>query len=195
MNDYYPREFHTSRVSAEITWFGHPGDSPHDIRARKMIRPTVRWTYACGGVHDGVIPDDEDESKPDGDDGGVQGGEAGFGEQSNLDSGEHEDVTPAQTKWLMWSRLLRLECMDRCRRRGAKVTMLQRELVEDFGITDSSGKKQLLPVHRLPTTNQLKSLIPPARHRERLDRNPFRATWLMVQRNPEDLYKCVLHSI
>lgn len=63
--------------------FGHPGDSPHDIRARKFVarwdkqaspesevradairnkRPVWRWIYVCAGVHDRVPPGEEVDS-------------------------------------------------------------------------------------------------------------------------------------
>lgn len=67
-----------------MKWFGHPGDSPHDIRARKFVvrwaheidpasdlrqhavrnkLPVWRWTYLCAGVHDRDIEDSKDDSE------------------------------------------------------------------------------------------------------------------------------------
>ncbi|KAF8139374.1 hypothetical protein K438DRAFT_1785737 [Mycena galopus ATCC 62051] len=38
-NDYQPKGYYPSQIT-ELHWFGHPGDSPHDVRARKFV---VRW--------------------------------------------------------------------------------------------------------------------------------------------------------
>ncbi|KAK7014376.1 hypothetical protein R3P38DRAFT_2545476 [Favolaschia claudopus] len=69
-NDYQPKS-HSGCQVVKLVEFGHPGDSPNDIRARKLVvrwahaaspelkeraiadkRPVWRWTYFCAGVHD-----------------------------------------------------------------------------------------------------------------------------------------------
>ncbi|KAJ6450286.1 hypothetical protein C8R45DRAFT_946893 [Mycena sanguinolenta] len=71
-NDYQPKDHAECQIVRPL-WFGHPGDSPHDIRARKLVvrwdqvappqseirtraieqaRPVLRWNYVCAGVND-----------------------------------------------------------------------------------------------------------------------------------------------
>ncbi|KAF7328148.1 hypothetical protein MVEN_02572200 [Mycena venus] len=106
----------------------------------------------------------------------------------------HEEASPDQFKHLMFSRFLRLQIMDRFRRFGAKVTAVQRDLVENFLLPNSSGTPEALPQHRIPTTQQIKGMFSTGRQRTRLDRNPFRATWLMVRRNPRNMYYHTEHN-
>ena len=63
-----------------MTWFGHPGDSPQDVRARPMLiswdpdsgttpgeredairrrLPVYRWYYRCNGIHNQHPPGDD----------------------------------------------------------------------------------------------------------------------------------------
>ncbi|KAJ6526685.1 hypothetical protein B0H19DRAFT_1275539 [Mycena capillaripes] len=252
-NDYLGRDHAESRL-VEAKFFGHPGDSPYDIRARKFIvrwtkqatpesearvnavtnqRPVLRWVYICSGVHDRIDPDEEAEES-EGSEKDVPAEDAAaenvdndpdstptVGEDSAEDHverrsrwrqcgssvqiqfevcaddlavvkiwqlGAHEDALPSQFVFLKFSRLLRLQILARLRRSGAKVSAIQRNLVQQFQLKDSSGQSQPLPQHRIPNTQQIRSMLSGTRQRERLDRNPFRATHLMVQRNPKDIY-------
>jgi hypothetical protein len=45
-----------------------------------------------------------------------------------------------------------------------------------------------LPEYRRPTQCQIQQMLPGARNRLRLDRNPFRAMHLLVKRNPDSTY-------
>ncbi|KAJ7838950.1 hypothetical protein B0H14DRAFT_2788256 [Mycena olivaceomarginata] len=73
LNDYVTKRASFSQA-VDIKWFGHPGDSEHDIRARKFIvrwshylanpdidlrkqavekgKVVLRWKYHCSGLHD-----------------------------------------------------------------------------------------------------------------------------------------------
>ncbi|KAJ7458915.1 hypothetical protein FB451DRAFT_1563786 [Mycena latifolia] len=258
-NDYQRRGKRTESRIVSLTYFGHPGDSPHDIRARKFIvrwskqtptelraraiaesRPVWRWLYICAGVHDRPPVDglnEEADEKGDestkgaGADGSAKGDGTKDGSVSEEDEsgseedegdeeehrgrwkkcaggvqlsfevtaddlavvkiwqlGKHEEALPSQYPHLMVSRMLRLQIMDRFRRFGAKVTAIQRDLVQRFLRNHSSGASDPLPDHRVPTTKQIRAMQSAGRQRERLDRNPFRATHLMVKRNPRDIY-------
>ncbi|RDX45266.1 hypothetical protein OH76DRAFT_1486437 [Lentinus brumalis] len=71
-NDYLAHECRRC-AAVNVDWFGHPGDSPVDVRARSfaarwnkesglsdeetqaaiaMDRPVARWEYSCAGIHD-----------------------------------------------------------------------------------------------------------------------------------------------
>ncbi|KAJ7812162.1 hypothetical protein B0H14DRAFT_3753431 [Mycena olivaceomarginata] len=100
--------------------------------------------------------------------------------------GDHEDA-PSNFPFA-FSHHLRLVIMERLRRYGAKVTSIQKDLVSQFLRRGTSGDEEALPAHCLPTTKQIKQMLPAVRHRARLDRNPFRATHIMVHRNPEKMY-------
>ncbi|KAJ7431780.1 hypothetical protein FB451DRAFT_1381338 [Mycena latifolia] len=264
-NDYQRRGKRTESRIVSLTYFGHPGDSPHDIRARKFIvrwskqtptelraraiaesRPVWRWLYICAGVHDRPPVDglnEEADEKGDesakgaGADGSAKGDGTKDGSVSEEDEsgseedegdeeehrgrwkkcaggvqlsfevtaddlavvkiwqlGKHEEVLPSQYPHLMVSRMLRLQIMDRFRRFGAKVTAIQRDLVQRFLRNHSSGASDPLPDHRVPTTKQIRAMQSAGRQRERLDRNPFRATHLMVKRNPRDMYYYTPHD-
>ncbi|KAJ7710692.1 hypothetical protein B0H17DRAFT_1123811 [Mycena rosella] len=255
-NDYQPQGKRAESKIVSLTHFGHPGDSPYDIRARKFVaywskegsqelrtwaieeqRPVWRWQYFCAGVHDRplaeekVVPDTVEEdgegSESGSDDGEEPGDEveehrgrdkrcgsgvrlqaaflANYGAQFELTAdnlaqvkiwqwSEHDDVLPSQLPHLMISRILRLQIRDRFRRFGAKVTTIQRDLVQHFMRKQPSGMEEPLPPHRIPTTKQISSMMSSARQQERLDRNPFRTTWLMVKRNPHDMYNYNPHD-
>ncbi|KAK7015716.1 hypothetical protein R3P38DRAFT_2637208 [Favolaschia claudopus] len=102
--------------------------------------------------------------------------------------GEHEEVDQSRLWLLMFSRFLRLQIMDRARRFGARATAIQRDLVGQFLLPSSSGASVQLPDHRIPTQKQVRVMVSTSKHRTRLARNPFRATWLMVKRNRRDMY-------
>ncbi|KAK7015046.1 hypothetical protein R3P38DRAFT_2544135 [Favolaschia claudopus] len=253
-NDYQPKE-HSESQLVKLTWFGHPGDSPHNIRARKFVvrwasiaspeaqemavsknRPVWRWLYVCAGVHDRVPPDsgldsvasqatthqpsnehsdagigsdaaseaiEDDENSEDSDDGTARkrwnkcSSEVRLQVEITADNlavvkiwqkGEHEDVDQSRLWLLMFSRFLRLQIMDRARRFGARATAIQRDLVGQFLLPSSSGGSVQLPEHRIPTQKQVRVMVSTSKHRTRLARNPFRATWLMVKRNSRDMY-------
>ncbi|EED82568.1 predicted protein [Postia placenta Mad-698-R] len=73
-----------STSSVLLDWFGHPGDSPRDVRAhsfavrwhpvmvpsedaltaaREERRPVLRWEYYCSGMHDLVVDDEVAEGE------------------------------------------------------------------------------------------------------------------------------------
>ncbi|KAJ7660424.1 hypothetical protein B0H17DRAFT_1185359 [Mycena rosella] len=85
-NDYQPRGKRAESKIVSLTHFGHPGDSPYNIRARKFMarwskeasqelrtrvieeqHPVWRWQYFCAGVRDcplaeeKVVPDTVEE--------------------------------------------------------------------------------------------------------------------------------------
>ncbi|KAJ6566654.1 hypothetical protein B0H19DRAFT_1257849 [Mycena capillaripes] len=232
-NDYLGRDHAESRL-VEAKFFGHPGDSPYDIRARKFI---VRWTKQATPESEArvnaVTNQHEEAEESEGSEKDVPVEDAAA---ENVDNdpdftptvgdsaedhverrsrwrqcgssvqiqfevcandlavvkiwqlGAHEDALPSQFVFLKFCRLLRLQILDLLRRSGAKVSAIQRNLVQQFQLKDSSGQSQPLPQHRIPNTQQIRSMLSGTRQRERLDRNPFRATHLMVQRNPKDIY-------
>ncbi|KAJ7474222.1 hypothetical protein FB451DRAFT_1558412 [Mycena latifolia] len=234
--------------AADVKWFGHPGDSGSDIRARKFVvrwskyladpeldvrkqavkegKVLCRWKYFCSGLHDRDI-EGEDDGGSEGGDGSIQGGEGSNSTQHGGDNkstggdepergpdrwskcsgqvrlycevtaddlthikiwqmGTHEDAPRSFP--FTFPRHLRLIIMEWLRRYGAKATAVNRDLVNRFENPDSAGNAHPLPTHRRPTLKQIRQMIPAERHRARLDRNPFRATHLMVERNPRDIY-------
>ncbi|KAJ7674056.1 hypothetical protein DFH06DRAFT_1467400 [Mycena polygramma] len=240
-NDYQPKDHRDSRV-VQLKWFGHPGDSPFDARARKFIvrwapeapvgselrdraikekRPVLRWDLSCMGAHDRIPEGEASESDEEGGSGSGSGSDGGSDRgdspapaarrnrwakcssevrlqiEVNADDlaianiwqkGEHEEVSASQTPFLITSRFLRLQIMDRFRRFGAKVTAVQKDLVQQFLLPNSTGTSEALPSHRIPNTKQISAMYTSTKQRKMLARNPFRATWLMVQRNPRDMY-------
>ncbi|KAJ6488108.1 hypothetical protein C8R47DRAFT_1276561 [Mycena vitilis] len=251
LNDYLTKGPFLSE-SVEIKWFGHPGDSGGDIRARRFIvrwskalsdptlklrtdavargKPVLRWKYYCAGVHDRDIGDDVDPgSKPKSTHGSSTHSSpvpppSASSSTASLDSsaphdhgpdrwnkcqgqvrlyceitaddlshikiwqtGDHTDAPPHFP--FTFSRHLRLLILEWMRRYGAKASAVNRDLVSQFERRDaSSGEAEPLPSHRLPTLKQIRQMLPAVRHRTRLDRNPFRATHLMVHRNPDTMY-------
>ncbi|KAJ6450285.1 hypothetical protein C8R45DRAFT_946892 [Mycena sanguinolenta] len=103
--------------------------------------------------------------------------------------GKHDEASAQQMRYLMFSRFLRLQIMDRFRRFGAKVTAVQQDLVDQFLLPSSTGPSEPLPPHRIPTTPQIQGMLSATKQRTRLAVNPFLATWLMVKRNTRDMYK------
>ncbi|KAJ6597393.1 hypothetical protein B0H10DRAFT_2211020 [Mycena sp. CBHHK59/15] len=253
-NDYHP---HTSSEMSSIvlSWIGHPGDSPKDVRARKFLvrwdssvpanselralavkeaRPVWRWEYICAGVHDkvpvgeghsvqgsgGKGEDGGGEGEDGEDEGDVSNDEDAVGPSSERRSrwkkcssgvklhveitgndlsvvkiwqyGEHEDAMDAQR--LVWSRHLRLVIMERLRQYGGKATAVNRDLVQRFQRKHSSGTSEPLPTSRVPTIKNIRQMVPAERQRVRLDRNLFRAVWLMVKKNPRDMYYYTPHN-
>ncbi|KAJ7743233.1 hypothetical protein DFH07DRAFT_979671 [Mycena maculata] len=261
-NDYQRRGKHTESRSVYLQWFGHPGDSPHNIRARKFVvrwqkevtpeselrtravsqkQPVWRWLYVCTGVHDrpplnekGEMLEQDDvlellSEDGEGEDGASEGGSnAPASEQSGppeqetrgrwkkcgdevvlqfevtaddlalvkiWQRGDHAEALDSQLLYLMFSRFLRLQILDRFRRWGAKVSTVQRDLVGRYvRLHSSDGVPDPLPKHRMPNATQISGMLTAGRQRERLDRNPFRATWLMVKRNPKDMYNYTAHD-
>ncbi|KAJ7180200.1 hypothetical protein C8R43DRAFT_941883 [Mycena crocata] len=244
-NDYQRIGRRTESRCVHLNWFGHPGDSPHDIRARKFVarwapqapngselrtsairdkRPVWRWLYACAGVHDRAPPEEHHDSDSSSDDqegedtGSEEDGESApevrlrskkcssavqlqfevtaddLGVVKIWQSGKHNDASPSQYGFLTFCRFLRLQVMDRYRRYGAKSSAVQRDLVQTFLHKNSSGDEEPLPPYRIPTQKQTRSMLTAGRQRERLDKNPFRATWLMVKRNPRDMYCYTPHD-
>ncbi|KAJ7176820.1 hypothetical protein C8R46DRAFT_1346767 [Mycena filopes] len=244
-NDFDSKDYSDSQV-VDLTWFGHPGDSTHDARARKFLvhwskrapkesgarttliekeQPVCRWTYTCAGVHDMAggggsggreTRGSEDDSDTDTHSSASSATAApqhrrrwkkcGDEVQLHLEvtaedlrvvqiwqKGTHDEAAPDQMPHLMFSRFLRLQIMDRFRRYGAKVSSVQRDLVDNFLLPSSSGA-EALPAHRIPTTKQAKGMFSTGRQRTRLDRNPFRATWLMVKRNGPNMYNYTPHD-
>ncbi|KAK6991439.1 hypothetical protein R3P38DRAFT_3290638 [Favolaschia claudopus] len=260
-NDYQPKS-HSGCQVVKLVEFGHPGDSPNDIRARKLVvrwahaaspelkeraiadkRPVWRWTYFCAGVHDLEPPptrggepldtsseseseedeeDNEDERKErpgkkkkvEIDDDDSDAGES-RGRWNKCGSGvrlrfevtaddlavvniwqlkTHEDASPAQWMLLMSSRFLRLQILDRGRRFGASAAAIQRDLVQNFMLRNTSGVDAPLPRHRIPTGKQVRDMLRAGKQRLRLARNPFRATKLMVDLNPRDMYYHTEHD-
>ncbi|KAJ7476402.1 hypothetical protein B0H11DRAFT_2427045 [Mycena galericulata] len=256
-NDFVTKGPSVGRA-VDVKWFGHPGDSAHDIRARKFVvrwskylgnpdiemrkraikeeKVVCRWKYYCSGLHDREI--DEDNPTAEGDaasnsnaagdipdipdtdlspeeaaelaadpDANISSGEGSPDEPDRWNKcsggvrlyceitaddlthvkiwqvGEHEDA-PASFPFA-FSRHLRLVIMEWLRRY---------DLVNRFERRDTSGKSEPLPSHRIPTSKQIRQMIPAERHRMRLDRNPFRATHLMVDRNPDKMYYYTPHD-
>ncbi|KAJ7174739.1 hypothetical protein C8R46DRAFT_1031343 [Mycena filopes] len=226
-NDYITKGPSLSE-SVNIKWFGHPGDSEHDIRARKFIvrwskylenpendlrvdavkkgKVVLRWKYYCAGVHDRDI-DEAAESEVS-----MKGSPAPSLSASaspedvgrwNRCSGKCEVTADDLAHVKIWqtgehgdapdhfpftfSRHLRLVILDWMRRYGAKATSINKALVSEFQRGDSQGNTEGLPPHRLPTLKQIRQMLPAVRHRARLDRNPFRATHIMVDRNPDTI--------
>ncbi|KAJ7308723.1 hypothetical protein DFH08DRAFT_488600 [Mycena albidolilacea] len=256
-NDYQPKDHDESQI-VELTWFGHPGDSPHDIRARKLVvrwvdhlhaehelriraikevRPVWRWNYWCTGVHDRPEDDEEEDFESnDGEGGGAEDVDSNADEDGGITSdssgsaqlvrrgrwercqsgvrlqfeitaddlavakiwqkNQHNDVSPKQLKLLMFSRLLRLQIMDRFRRYGygSKATTVQQDLVQQFLLPNSSGTSDSLPQHRVPSTTQIRAMLSTSRQQIRMHRNPFHATHLMVKRNARDMYFYTPHD-
>ncbi|KAJ7717848.1 hypothetical protein B0H14DRAFT_3631097 [Mycena olivaceomarginata] len=225
-NDYQPKDHDESQI-VELTWFGHPGDSPHDIRARKLVvrwvdhlhaehelriraikevRPVWRWNYWCTGVHDRP-EDDEEEDLSEGGCGRWERCQSSVRLQFEITAddlavakiwqkGQHNDVSPKQLNLLMFSRLLRLQIMDRFRRYGygSKATTVQQDLVQQFLLPNSSGTSDSLPQHRVPSTTQIRAMLSTTRQQIRMHRNPFHATHLMVKRNARDMYFYTPHD-
>ncbi|KAK6988478.1 hypothetical protein R3P38DRAFT_2573229 [Favolaschia claudopus] len=106
----------------------------------------------------------------------------------------HEDASPAQWMLLMASRFLRLQILDRGRRFGASAAAIQRDLVQNFMLRNTSGVDAPLPRHRIPTGKQVRDMLRAGKQRLRLARNPFRATKLMVDLNPRDMYYHTEHD-
>ncbi|KAK7038475.1 hypothetical protein R3P38DRAFT_3262856 [Favolaschia claudopus] len=221
-NDYQPKS-HSGCQVVKLVEFGHPGDSPNDIRARKLVvrwahaaspelkeraiadkRPVWRWTYFCAGVHDLEPPptrggepldtsseseseedeeDNEDERKErrgkkkkveiddddsDADESRGRWNKCGSGVRLRFEVTAddlavvniwqlktHEDASPAQWMLLMSSRFLRLQILDRGRRFGASAAAIQRDLVQNFMLRNTSGVDAPLPRHRIPTGKQM----------------------------------------
>ncbi|KAJ7825504.1 hypothetical protein B0H14DRAFT_3726674 [Mycena olivaceomarginata] len=230
--------------AVDIKWFGHPGDSEHDIRARKFIvrwshylanpdidlrkqavekgKVVLRWKYHCSGLHDldfGGQDKTESPSRSPTPTPSSHGSHISMNDQDergrwnrcgggvklyfevtadNLTHikiwqvGEHDD-TPSHYPFA-FSRHLRLLILESMRRYGAKATTINRDLVSQFQRHDSGGHEEALPSHRFPTLKQIRQMLPAVRNRGRLDRNPFRATHLMVHRNPENMYCYTRHD-
>ncbi|KAF8150354.1 hypothetical protein K438DRAFT_1943661 [Mycena galopus ATCC 62051] len=256
-NDYQPKDHTESQIVKQI-WFGHPGDSPHNIRARKLVirwdktapaesriramaiagaRPVLRWNYVCAGVHDrppiyttqelAALEEEEgencgsgSESAKDSNTSNIEsdGSEATgvhrhqwrkCGEEVTLQlevtaddlaivkiwqKGKHDNASDRQIGYLMFSRFLRLQIMDRFRRFRAKVMAVQRDLVDQFLLPSSSGPAEPLLHHRIPNGKQIQEMLSASKQRTRLIVNPFLATWLMVKRNTRDMYNYTPHD-
>ncbi|KAK6974658.1 hypothetical protein R3P38DRAFT_2749796, partial [Favolaschia claudopus] len=95
---------------------------------------------------------------------------------------------------LMSSRFLRLQILDRGRRFGASAAAIQRDLVQKFMLRNTSGVDAPLPRHRIPTGKQVRDMLRAGKQRLRLARNPFRATKLMVDLNPRNMYYHTEHD-
>ncbi|KAJ6497244.1 hypothetical protein DFH09DRAFT_1434976 [Mycena vulgaris] len=114
--------------AVDVKWFGHPGDSGSDIRARKFVvrwskylanpelemriravkegKVVCRWKYYCSGVHDRDVEGDESDGSAAGLD-SVQGGQG-----SQLDGSAVDDPAGAdeQGRWNKCSGNVRLYC-------------------------------------------------------------------------------------
>ncbi|KAK7013538.1 hypothetical protein R3P38DRAFT_2788427 [Favolaschia claudopus] len=142
-----PKGHSESRV-AKLTWFGHPGDSPHNIRARKFVFEVTADNLAVVKI---------------------------------WQKGEHKDAAPDQ-----WTFLISLIELD-----GLVPKLPQ---LRGFLLPNSSGVAERLTDYRIPTQKQVRGMIVTSKQRTRMARNPFRATWLMVKRNPQDLYYHTRHN-
>ncbi|KAJ7185884.1 hypothetical protein C8R46DRAFT_1207993 [Mycena filopes] len=92
---------------------------------------------------------------------------------------EHPDVAPAdRKKGLCFSRMRRLIFLENLRLHGIKVSHLVRETHRMSA--KLLGRRTPLPEWREPTAPQLQSLYVAVKHRQLLDRNPWRATHLLV---------------
>ncbi len=120
-NDYLCHSFKRCRA-VKLTWIGHPGDSPADIRARELMvsfdrdqglaeadfdkaiatrRPVLRWTYHCAGVHDRVVEEDceAEEGESDGEDEGTGGGADDVEDVDEDADGQQDDDLELRTRW------------------------------------------------------------------------------------------------
>ncbi|KAF7368246.1 hypothetical protein MVEN_00144700 [Mycena venus] len=130
-NDYQPKERAGSRI-VQLVWFGHPGDSPHDIRARKLVvrwdkvappdsvlrdraisekRPVWRWDYVCAGVHDRppILTEQEMAVEEDGSGSESVGDGDGSDAGSNAGSEESEGSQATGIHRGRWDK-----CGDKC---------------------------------------------------------------------------------
>ncbi|KAJ7073613.1 hypothetical protein C8F01DRAFT_1241907 [Mycena amicta] len=150
LNDYGPKRY-SATTSVVIEYFGHPGDTKHDIRARR-------------GIHDLVVEDESSVSGDDDEDQPERTREVPEEEPeeeapqrrkrwkgcSNLvqlqleitaddltlvhiwQLNSHEDTSTSQQRMLQYSPLLRLQMLDACYRFGTKTTSLLKDLVRQF---------------------------------------------------------------
>ncbi|KAJ6449954.1 hypothetical protein C8R45DRAFT_947071 [Mycena sanguinolenta] len=193
-----------------------------DIRTRaiEQARPVLRWNYVCA-AHE-LAAQEEEESKyrgsgsiaaAEGDDSDTASDE---GDESGVycarwksvfevtaddlavvkifQKGKHDEASAQQMGYLMFSRFLRLQIMDRFRRFGAKVTAVQRDLIDQFLLPSSTGPTEPLPPCRIPTAPQIPGMLSATKQRTRLAVNPFLATWLMVKGNTRDMYNYNPHD-
>ncbi|KAF8180937.1 hypothetical protein K438DRAFT_1976392 [Mycena galopus ATCC 62051] len=106
---------------------------------------------------------------------------------------EHPDVAPEdRMKGLQFSRMQRSIFLERLRLHGLKVSSL---VIETQQLSPAAlGRTTALPLWRSATSKELASMYVAVKHRQLLDRNPWRATHLLVKRNPRKVYRYVPHD-
>ncbi|KAI0716346.1 hypothetical protein C8Q76DRAFT_692091 [Earliella scabrosa] len=118
---------------------------------------------------------------------------------------DHPDADHSQMPYLMHSRHLRLQVLERMRVVGAKVSVVKKGLQAMFDAArpDPTARKALYseipnvyvpPSHRRPRGKQIGNMLKMVRQRERLARNPLYAVHLIQARDQHRTYCYTKHD-
>ncbi|KAF7295974.1 hypothetical protein MKEN_01412000 [Mycena kentingensis (nom. inval.)] len=179
-------------------FFGHPGDSPHDIRARVFIvrwaghlpegaplrehlegqsLPVYRWNLPCKGVHEMAVLESDSDSTAEGNE------EAG--------DEDDEDMTGGASQRKRYA-----ECSSRVEVTADNLANahIYQCNTHEAATADQLQHLQFSRVLRLQIMDGTRRFNTRLTTRRRLAVNPFLATHLMVERNPRDLYNYTPHD-
>ncbi|KAJ7249980.1 hypothetical protein C8J57DRAFT_1239541 [Mycena rebaudengoi] len=200
----FKKKTHGYTSSCFVKSFGHPGDSPHDLRGRPFVvrwvdemkphvpvyeqavrenRPLCCWTYVCAGMHDRVVDDEappeegDDEDKEDADEESEASGEADEEEQEVL-----QVMAGDLSCFQIWQKNSHEDASKDHKfnfSRRIRLSIMQALRCYDIVAMISKPRGQsaeTFPPHRIPTTTQVKGMMSAQRNRTWLHFNPFRAT-------------------
>ncbi|KAJ7886962.1 hypothetical protein B0H13DRAFT_1889023 [Mycena leptocephala] len=206
-------------LAVVVKWIGHPGTSPRDPRARRCFirwndprppqnlinqaierkQPVIRWDLRCAGVHDL----DFSEQSADGGRGASKAEEGDEGDEEGGDANEGDEIEPNSNararRWIECSTLVKLHrwsTAPEVSKRVPPITGLETKAVHRNTTTTPSayGRTTPLPEWRGATPRELQSMHVVVKQRELLDRNPWRATHLLVKANKDKIYGYVPHD-
>ncbi|KAF8589640.1 hypothetical protein K439DRAFT_1612645 [Ramaria rubella] len=172
-NDYNPQKCYPTCV-VNVTWFGHPGDTPLDAIAQGKV--VYRWNYVCRGACSLLNDSDDSEmyalqmlgeegrkqQEPEEDEPMNRWQNCGTGVKLMMSTSD------ASSDHLAWSRRLRNIVSERFHLIGAKATTIMQEVVNQYRNPTLTSRYTNAPTEvpyeflafRRPNANQIRQMVP-----------------------------------